>query len=47
LKDFRDLKGWEKSHNLALLVYQHTRPFHEPEMFSLARPRALGSGGSE
>jgi four helix bundle protein len=35
LKDFRDLKVWEKSHNLALLVYKHTESFHEQEMFSL------------
>jgi len=35
LKDFRDLKVWEKSHNLALLVYKHTQPFHEQEMFGL------------
>jgi len=35
LKDFRDLKVWEKSHNLALLVYKHTQGFPEQEMFGL------------
>ncbi len=35
MKDFRDLKVWEKSHNLALLVYKHTQPFPKQEMFGL------------
>jgi len=35
LKDFRDLKVWEKSHNLALLVYKRTQPFPKQEMFGL------------
>jgi four helix bundle protein len=35
LKDFRDLKVWEKSHNLALLVYKYTQPFPKQEMFGL------------
>jgi len=35
LKDFRDLKVWEKSHNLALLVYKQTQPFPKQEMFGL------------
>jgi four helix bundle protein len=33
LKDFRDLKVWEKSHHLALLVYKHTQLFPRQEMF--------------
>ena len=35
MKDFRDLKVWEKSHNLALLVYKRTQPFPKQEMFGL------------
>ena len=35
MKDFRDLKVWEKSHKLALLVYKHTQPFPKQEMFGL------------
>jgi four helix bundle protein len=35
VKDFRDLKVWEKSHNLALLVYKHTQTFPRQEMFGL------------
>ncbi len=35
LKDFRDLQAWEKSHNLALLVYKRTQPFPKQEMFGL------------
>jgi four helix bundle protein len=35
VKDFRDLKVWEKSHKLALLVYKHMQPFPRQEMFGL------------
>jgi len=35
LKDFRDLKVWEKSHQLALLVYKHTQPFPKQELFGI------------
>jgi four helix bundle protein len=35
LKDFRDLKVWEKAHNLALLVYKHTQPFPKQELFGI------------
>jgi len=35
VKDFRDLKVWEKSHNLALLAYKHTQNFPKQEMFGL------------
>ena len=35
MKDFRDLKVWEKSHDLALLVYKHTQAFPRQEMFGL------------
>src|SRR5208337_1611974 len=35
LKDFRDLKVWEKSHNLALLVYKHTQLFPKQELFGI------------
>ena len=35
MKDFRDLKVWEKSHNLALLAYKHTQGFPKQEMFGL------------
>jgi four helix bundle protein len=35
VKDFRDLKVWEKSHNLALLVYKHTQSFPKQELFGI------------
>ena len=35
MKDFRDLKVWEKSHHLALLVYKHTQSFPKQEMFGI------------
>lgn len=35
VKDFRDLKAWEKSHHLALLVYKHTQSFPKQELFGI------------
>jgi four helix bundle protein len=35
LKDFRDLKVWEKSHHLALLLYKHTQSFPKQELFGI------------
>ena len=35
MKDFRDLKVWEKAHNLALLVYKHTQPVPKQELFGI------------
>ena len=32
MKDFRDLKVWEKSHQLALMVYKYTQPFPKQEL---------------
>ena len=29
------MKVWEKSHNLALLVYKHTQPFPKQELFGI------------
>ena len=36
MKNFRDLKVWEKSHRLALDVYKATRSFPREELFGLA-----------
>lgn len=35
MKDFRDLKVWEKGHNLALACYGATAAFPKPEIFGL------------
>ena len=35
MKDFRDLRVWEKSHRLALLVYRCTSGFPRQELYGL------------
>jgi len=35
MKDFRDLKVWEKAHALTLYCYQATKPFPREEIFGL------------
>ena len=35
MKDFRDLKVWEKAHELALACYKETADFPKQEMFGL------------
>tara|TARA_R110002049_G_scaffold2750_6_gene22057 strand:- start:17488 stop:17853 length:366 start_codon:yes stop_codon:yes gene_type:complete len=35
MRDFRELKVWEKSHRLALRVYQQTKGFPSDERFGL------------
>jgi four helix bundle protein len=35
MKDFRQLKVWEKSHLLALAVYQATKEFPKEELYGL------------
>ncbi len=35
MQDFRNLKVWQKSHNLALLVYKATSDFPREELFGL------------
>lgn len=35
MKDFRDLKVWEKSHQLALMVYKYTQSFPKQELFGI------------
>tara|TARA_R110002124_G_scaffold120157_1_gene278009 strand:+ start:5560 stop:5916 length:357 start_codon:yes stop_codon:yes gene_type:complete len=35
MKDFRDLKVWEKSHKVALNVYRLTKPFPKEEIYGL------------
>ena len=35
MKDFRDLKVWEKAHALTLSCYQVTKPFPREEIFGL------------
>jgi four helix bundle protein len=45
MKDFKELKVWEKAHSLALLVYQETRCFPKEERYGLTSQlrRAAGS----
>jgi len=35
MKDFRDLKVWEKAHALVLECYEATKPFPREEIFGL------------
>ncbi len=35
MKDFRQLKVWEKSHQLALAVYKATKEFPKEELYGL------------
>lgn len=35
MKDFRQLKVWEKSHQLALAVYKSTKEFPKEELYGL------------
>jgi four helix bundle protein len=35
MKDFRDLKVWEKSHALTLEIYRATAVFPKPELYGL------------
>ena len=48
MKDFKELKVWEKAHVLTLEVYQHTRTFPKEEMYGLTSQlrRAAASIGA-
>ena len=35
MKDFKDLKVWEKAHSLTLLTYAETRTFPKEELYGL------------
>src|ERR1700745_3839333 len=35
MKDFKDLRVWQKAHSLALLVYKRTLQFPREEMYGL------------
>jgi four helix bundle protein len=35
MRDFRELKVWQKAHQLALSVYKATRPFPKEEVYGL------------
>ena len=35
VQDFRDLKVWQKSHQLTLQIYQHTRNFPNEELYGI------------
>jgi four helix bundle protein len=35
MKDFRQLKVWEKSHQLALVIYKETKNFPKEELYGL------------
>ncbi|HET9283335.1 MAG TPA: four helix bundle protein [Candidatus Angelobacter sp.] len=44
MKNFRDLKVWEKAHALVLLCYEATKPFPRNEIFGLvSQIRRAGS----
>lgn len=44
MKDFRNLKAWQKAHVLALVCYKRTANFPSDEMFGLrSQIRRLGS----
>jgi four helix bundle protein len=48
LKDFKELKVWEKAHEMALKIYQVTKAFPSDERFGLASQlrRAAASIGA-
>ena len=35
MQDFRDLKVWQKSHQLTLQIYQHTRNFPKEGLYGI------------
>lgn len=35
MRDFRELRVWEESHNLTLEIYKITKDFPKEELFSL------------
>ena len=35
MQDFRDLKVWQKSHQLNLQIYQHTRNFPKEDLYGI------------
>ena len=35
MQDFRDLKVWQKSHQLTLQIYQHTRNFRKEKLYGI------------
>jgi four helix bundle protein len=35
MKDFKELKVWEKAHRLTLLIYEETRSFPKEELYGL------------
>ena len=35
MKDFRDIKVWQKAHNLTLEIYKATRSFPKDELYTL------------
>ena len=35
MQDFRDLKVWQKSHQLTLQIYQHTRNLPKEELYGI------------
>ena len=35
MQDFRDLKVWQKLHQLTLQIYQHTRNFPKEELYGI------------
>ena len=35
MKDFRNLKVWEKAHQLTLAIYKNTKSFPKEELFGL------------
>ncbi|MDP4011340.1 MAG: four helix bundle protein [Candidatus Roizmanbacteria bacterium] len=35
IRDFRDIKVWQKSHNLTLQIYKITKQFPKEEIYSL------------
>ena len=35
MRDFRNLKVWQKAHELTLLVYRETRGFPRDELYGL------------
>ena len=43
MKDFRDLKAWERAHHLTLAIYHTTRAFPREELYGLTSQLRRGA----
>ena len=46
MQDFRDLNVWQKSHQLTLQIFQHTRYFSKEELYGITSQIRRASSSS-